>query len=79
MPPAMQTAFTRYESFVVGAGGKDFMPAQLGSPVWRYFEDNTWGVLKLSLKADGYDWEFVPEAGKTFTDKGSESAINRLI
>ena len=35
-------------------------------------EDNTWGVLKLSLKADGYDWEFVPEAGKTFTDKGSE-------
>lgn len=58
-------------SFVVGTGGKDFYPAQR-KPGVEVLEDNTWGVLKLSLKADGYDWEFVPEAGKTFTDKGSE-------
>jgi hypothetical protein len=28
-------------------------------------------VLKLTLRAGGYDWEFVPVAGKTFTDRGS--------
>jgi hypothetical protein len=30
-------------------------------------------VLKLTLRADGYDWAFVPIAGKTFTDGGSGS------
>jgi hypothetical protein len=33
--------------------------------------DDTFGVLKLTLHAAGYDWEFVPENGKTFSDKGS--------
>lgn len=32
---------------------------------------NTFGVLKLTLHAKSYDWEFVPEAGKTFTDSGT--------
>ena len=31
------------------------------------------GVLKLTLKSTGYDWQFVPVAGKTFTDSGSAS------
>ena len=32
---------------------------------------DTFGVLMLTLKPSGYDWEFVPEAGKSFTDTGS--------
>jgi hypothetical protein len=32
---------------------------------------DTFGVLKLTLRATSYDWEFVPEAGRTFTDSGS--------
>jgi hypothetical protein len=32
---------------------------------------DTFGVLQLTLRADGYDWTFVPEAGKSFTDTGS--------
>jgi acid phosphatase type 7 len=28
-------------------------------------------VLALTLRADGYDWRFVPEAGRSFTDSGS--------
>jgi len=32
---------------------------------------DTFGVLKLTLHANGYDWTFVPEAGKTFADSGS--------
>ena len=30
-------------------------------------------MLKLTLNAGSYDWQFVPEAGKTFTDTGSTS------
>jgi hypothetical protein len=29
------------------------------------------GVLKLTLRPGSYDWQFIPEAGKTFTDSGS--------
>jgi len=30
-------------------------------------------VLKLTLHASSYDWQFVPVAGQTFTDSGSGS------
>jgi hypothetical protein len=30
-------------------------------------------VLKLTLYQGGYDWQFVPVAGATFTDAGSGS------
>jgi hypothetical protein len=33
----------------------------------------TWGVLKLTLHAAGFDWQFVPVAGKTFTDSGNQA------
>ena len=33
--------------------------------------DDTFGVLKLTLHAEGYEWEFVPVAGGAFTDRGS--------
>ncbi len=29
------------------------------------------GVLKLTLHAHSYDWEFIPEAGKSFQDSGN--------
>ena len=32
---------------------------------------NVPGVMKLTLKATGYDFQFVPVAGQTFTDAGS--------
>ncbi len=32
----------------------------------------TFGVLKLTLHPDGYEWQFVPIAGQTFTGAGSE-------
>lgn len=31
------------------------------------------GVLKLSLRSGAYDWQFVAEAGSTFTDSGTTS------
>jgi hypothetical protein len=29
------------------------------------------GVLKLTLRPKAYDWQFIPIAGKSFTDSGS--------
>jgi len=57
--------------FVVGTGGRShypFGPPTVGSEVRN---DNTFGVLALTLRANSYQWQFVPEAGKTFTDSGS--------
>jgi len=58
--------------FVVGSGGKNshrlMAPAQPNSEVRNA---DTFGVLKVTLHARGYEWEFVPEAEKTFTDTGS--------
>ena len=58
---------------VVGTGGRDHR--NLGSPVAHseVRNDDTFGVLKLTLHPDSYDWRFVPEAGKTFTDKGTSA------
>ena len=59
--------------FVVGTGGKsqkDFATVQPNSQVRS---TGTYGVLRLTLHAASYDWKFVPEAGKTFTDSGNQA------
>jgi acid phosphatase type 7 len=58
-------------SFVVGTGGarlKPFRSARRGSVVRN---GSTHGVLKLTLQTNGYLWQFIPVAGRTFTDSGS--------
>lgn len=57
--------------FVVGTGGRSFYSFGTIKPNSEVRNNNTWGVLKLTLHADRYDWEFVPVAGKTFTDTGT--------
>jgi hypothetical protein len=37
----------------------------------RVHNANTHRVLKLTLHATSYEWEFVPVSGKNFTDSGS--------
>ncbi len=56
--------------FVVGTGGKNYYP--IGAPIANSEVRNafTFGVIKLTLHPTSYDWEFIPEAGKTFTDAG---------
>ena len=34
---------------------------------------STFGVLKLTLHADSYDWQFIPIAGESFTDSGTDT------
>lgn len=60
-------------SFIVGTGGAHhaaFGAIKAGSKVRN---SDTFGILKLVLHPTSYEWEFVPEAGKTFTDKGKGS------
>ena len=63
------------QQFVVGTGGKSLYPFEPGSRLanTRARNDDTFGVLKLRLRADGYSWRFVPAAGGTFTDSGSRT------
>jgi acid phosphatase type 7 len=57
--------------FVVGTGGASHYSFGTIKPNSKVRNADTHGVLKLRLRADSYDWKFVPVAGKTFTDSGS--------
>jgi hypothetical protein len=57
--------------FVVGTGGAFFTGMSSPRPNSEVRQNNTFGVMKLTLHPTSYDWKFVPEAGKTFTDSGS--------
>jgi hypothetical protein len=65
--------------FVVGTGGEPGGSEIDTSQVPNFQEPRdkvqigTFGVLKLDLGADSYNWKFVPIAGQTFTDSGSGS------
>ena len=59
--------------FVAGTGGKNHRPFAAPLPTSQSRNADTFGVLKLTLRPNGYAWEFVPEAGKTFHDSGSGS------
>ena len=59
--------------FVVGTGGADNYPISRPTANVQAYNDDTFGVLKLDLHADGYEWEYVPAGDATFTDSGSTS------
>jgi PKD repeat protein len=56
--------------FIVGTGGTGHDALLPASPNTEVRDNETWGVLKLTLEPGSYSWEFIPEAGKTFTDRG---------
>ena len=57
--------------FVVGTGGAERYSFGSPQPNSEVRNGDTWGVLKLTLMPDAYRWQFVPVAGKTFSDSGS--------
>jgi hypothetical protein len=57
--------------FVVGTGGaglREFRTVRANSEVR---DATTHGVIRLALYPDRYSWDFVPVAGRPFTDSGS--------
>ena len=58
--------------FVVGTGGSNLTEFETIASNSEVRNNDTYGVLKLTLHPESYDWKFLPEAGKTFTDAGTE-------
>ena len=57
--------------FIVGTGGQGSSAFGTAYPNSEVRIANTLGVLKMTLGANAYAWNFLPVAGKTATDSGS--------
>jgi hypothetical protein len=57
--------------FVVGTGGKSHYPIRRPRPNSVVHDDETYGVLRLTLRSGRYDFRFVPVAGESFADSGT--------
>jgi hypothetical protein len=70
-PSGAADATRGIREFVVGTGGRSHYGFGTGIPNGEVRNSDTYGVLRLTLHAASYDWQFVPEAGRTFSDSGS--------
>jgi hypothetical protein len=57
--------------FVVGTGGANLTEIESSAANSEVLNNDTFGILQLTLHPAGYDWQFIPEAGQTFTDSGT--------
>ncbi|GGN58357.1 hypothetical protein GCM10011579_021590 [Streptomyces albiflavescens] len=74
MNPGGQLDTTRgIRHFVAGMGGASHYSFGTIMPNSEARNSDTYGVLKFTLHANSYDWQFVPEAGKTYADSGTTS------
>ena len=58
---------------VVGTGGASAYAFTRTDTKVEAKSTGTAGVLKLTLKSNSYDWQFIPVAGGSFTDSGTGS------
>lgn len=72
-PGGAADAANGIRQFVVGMGGRSHYSFGTIRPNSQVRNNDAFGVLKLTLRSGTYDWQFVPEAGKTFSDSGSTS------
>ena len=70
-PSGVADAARGIREFIVGTGGASHYA--VGTPIAnsQVSNEDTFGVLKFTLHATSYDWQFVPIAGSTFTDSGT--------
>src|SRR5690606_5313132 len=59
--------------FVVGTRGAKSTTFDYLAPNSEVRDNQTHGVLKMTLNEGSYSWEFVPVSGKTFTDSGTDT------
>jgi len=59
---------------ISGTGGESHYNDE-GTPLpnSELFNGTTFGVLKLTLGSGTYSWQFIPIAGQTFTDSGTDT------
>lgn len=71
-PDGTKDEATGIRQLVIGTGGKDLRTGTNDSRATTEAVDRkTFGVAKITLSATGYEHEFVPVEGRTFTDKVS--------
>jgi hypothetical protein len=69
-PTAVRDDAKGIREFNVGNGGESVgMPTAIANN--GEVISTAYGILKLTLGADSYTWEFIPIPGSTFTDSGS--------
>jgi len=67
--------------FIVGTGGAALYEIGVVKPHSEVRNVTSHGVVKFTLQATSYDWEFVPIAGQSFRDRGSapcHGGVSRL-
>ena len=57
--------------FVVGTGGRYLYNWGVIHSTSQVRNNQTFGILKLTLHPEAYDWQFLPADGSDFTDSGS--------
>jgi len=57
--------------FIAGTGGGPLYQIGTVQPNSEVRNDTTHGVIKFTLHATSYDWEFIAIAGQSFRDRGS--------
>ncbi len=70
-PNGVSDAIRGLREFIIGSGGANHTTLVTTAVNSEVRNTDTYGVLKLTLHPTSYDWQFVPEAGKTFTDSGT--------
>jgi acid phosphatase type 7 len=70
-PQGKPDAKNGIRQFVVGTGGASLRGFLFPRSNSEIRDSSTWGVLKLTLRQNGYAWNFVPVAGGKFTDAGT--------
>ena len=60
-----------FRQFVVGTGGKGLDPFTHVQANSEVRDSTSFGVLQLTLRTNGCDWEFIPVAGASFHDSGT--------
>jgi hypothetical protein len=58
---------------IVGTGGRSLNAFGTTEPNSQVRDSTTYGVLKVTLRARSYEWEFLPIAGGAFKDSGSNA------
>jgi hypothetical protein len=59
---------------IAGTGGESHMTFGKALSANSVAQNSTaYGVLKLTLHASSYDWQFIPQAGQTFNDSGTQT------
>ncbi|MEA2397279.1 MAG: hypothetical protein QOK25_835 [Thermoleophilaceae bacterium] len=73
-PTGAADASTGIREFIAGTGGASHHAfGTTFATNSEAHEGDAFGILQLTLDDAGYSWQFVPEAGQTFTDAGSAS------